>query len=96
MSSPENAITDSHLDGANERVTSARGDDIPALGGLRCCVNWLPGEKRRPDAGTCLADASCETRCFFNSHATHPDRSMNSVVSAASIPPKSIDTENNY
>jgi hypothetical protein len=55
-----------------------------------------PKGKRKPAAGTCLAGVSCEMRCSSNSHAIHPNRSMSSVVSAASIPPRSIDKEYNY
>ena len=58
--------------------------------GLQYFVSWLPGGKRKPDAGMYLAGGSCETRCFSSLLAIHPNRSMTYVVSAASIPLRSI------
>src|SRR6185436_5838592 len=53
-------------------------------------------DKRKPDAGTYLADASCGTKCSSNSHGTHLNHSTSSVVCVASIPRRSIDTESSY
>ena len=48
-------------------------------------MNWPSGEKRKPAAGTCRADVSCETRCSSNSHATHLNQSTIFVVSAVAV-----------